>query len=59
MLIASLYHYHFGLMPSFDVLGLGDPLCRHCLGVVQDFVLHFVLIQTIDEFFRYFHRHLC
>ena len=44
VLIARFYHHHFRLMPSFDVLGLGDPLRRHRLGVVQDFVLHVVLI---------------
>jgi hypothetical protein len=45
-------------MPTFDVFCLRDPLCRYCLGVAQDFVLRFALIQTIDELFRYFHRHL-
>jgi hypothetical protein len=31
-------------MPAFDVFRLRDPLRRDRLGVVQDFVLHFVLI---------------
>jgi hypothetical protein len=31
-------------MPTFDVFRLRDPLRRDRLRVVQDFVLHFVLI---------------
>ena len=31
-------------MSAFDVLGLGDPLRRHCLRMMQDFVLHFGVI---------------
>src|SRR5262249_13279062 len=58
MLIASFYHYHFGLMSAFDVLGLGDALRGHCLGVVQVFVLHVVFIKTIDQLFCYSHRRL-
>jgi UDP-galactopyranose mutase len=45
-------------MPALDVLGLSDPLGCDRFGVVQDFVLHVVLIQTIDELFRYLHGHL-
>src|SRR5215471_7687607 len=58
MLIASFYHYHFGLMPAFDMLGLGDPLRSYRFWMMQDFVLHFVFIQTIDQLSCYFHRHL-
>src|SRR6266566_7968362 len=58
MLLSRLDHDHFGMMPAFDVLGLGDALRRHCLGMVQCFVTHFVFIQTIDQSFWYFHRRL-
>jgi hypothetical protein len=44
VLITTFYHHDLSLMPSFDVLGLGDPLRRHRFGVVHDFVLHVVLI---------------
>jgi hypothetical protein len=58
MLIARFQYHHFRLMPALDVLGLRDALRRDRFGVVQDFVLHFVLIQTIDQLFRYFHGDL-
>jgi hypothetical protein len=44
MLIARFQHHNFRLMPAFDVLGLSDPLRRHCLRVAQNFVLHVILI---------------
>ena len=31
-------------MPALDVFRLSDPLRRHCLSVMQDFVVDFVLI---------------
>jgi hypothetical protein len=40
------------------VLGLGDPLCRNGFGMMEDFVLDLVVIQTVDELFRYFHERL-
>lgn len=45
-------------MASLDVLGLRDPLRCDSLGMVQNFVLNLVLIQTINELLRYFHGHL-
>ena len=45
-------------MPGFHVLGLGDPLRRNGFGMMQNFVTNLVVIQTIDELFRYFHERL-
>jgi len=44
MLLSRLDHDHFGMMPAFDVLGLGDSLRSHRLRVMQDFVSHLVFI---------------
>jgi len=44
MLIARFQYHHFRLMPALDVLGLRNALRCDRLGMVQDFVLHFILI---------------
>src|SRR5437764_1223041 len=45
-------------MPALNMLGLGDPLRGDRLGMVQNFVAHFVFVQTIDELLRDFHGRL-
>jgi hypothetical protein len=42
-------------MASFHVFGLRDSLRSDRLGVMQDFVLRLVFVQTIDQPFWYFH----
>src|SRR5207247_7000442 len=40
----------------FHMLGLRESLRSHCLRMMQDFVVHLVFLQTIDQSFWYFHN---
>jgi hypothetical protein len=44
MLVSRFYHDDLGMMPAFHVLGLRDSLRSDCLGMMQNFVLHFVFV---------------
>ena len=42
MRVSSFDYDHFGMMPAFHVLDLGDSLRRHSLGMLQNLVANFV-----------------
>jgi hypothetical protein len=58
MRITGFHHDYFGVMPAFYMLGLRDSLRAHCLGMLQNVVVHFVFIQTLDQSPWHFHKHL-
>src|SRR5439155_20856841 len=58
VLPCRFYHHHFGVTPSFHVLGLGDPLRGKSFRMTQNFVTDLVLIQTINQPFRHLHASL-
>jgi hypothetical protein len=58
MRVSSFDYNHFGMMPAFHVLGLGDSLRRHSLGMLQNLVANFVIIQTLDQSPWHFHTRL-
>ena len=55
MLVDRFNHDHFGMMPAFHVLGLGDSLRGYSLGMAQNLIRNFVCIQTLDQLLWYFH----
>src|SRR5207253_9912835 len=55
MLASGFYHDDLRMMPSFHVLGLGDPLRSNGFRMMQNLVADFVFVETINESFRYFH----
>ena len=55
MLASGFYHDDLRMMPSFHVLGLGDPLRGNGFRMMQNLVADFVFVETINESFRYFH----
>src|SRR4030095_5963493 len=58
MLVARFDHDHFGMMPTFHVLGLGGSLRGYCLWMPQNLIGDFVFIQTLDQLLWYFHNRL-
>jgi hypothetical protein len=52
MLLSGFYHDNLGMVPAFDVLGLGDPLRGNSFWMVQSLVADFALVQTVDESLR-------
>src|SRR5437762_11390713 len=57
MLASGFYHDDLRMMPSFHVLGLGDPLRGNGFRMMQNLVADFVFVERINESFRYFHDH--
>ena len=55
MLASGFYHDDLRMMPSFHVLGLGDPLRGNGFRMMQNLVADFVFVERINESFRYFH----
>src|SRR5437763_15838855 len=55
MLPSGFYHGDLRMMPSFHVLGFGDPLRGNGFRMMQNLVADFVFVETINESFRYFH----
>src|SRR5213083_899609 len=49
VLLSRFYHDDLGMMPALHMLGLGESLCSYRLRMMQDFVLHLAVIQTIDQ----------
>jgi len=45
-------------MPAFHMLRLGDSLRSYGLRMMQNFIRHFVSVQTIDQLLWYFHNRL-
>jgi len=45
-------------MPAFHMLGLRESLRGYCFRMMQDFVVHLVFLQTIDQSFWDFHNRL-
>src|SRR5437660_3602471 len=55
MLASGFYHDDLRMMPSFHVLGLGDPLRGNGFRMMQNLVADLVFVETINESFRDFH----
>src|SRR5437867_10675367 len=58
MLVSRFYHDDLGMMPAFHMLGLRESLRGYCFRMMQDFVVHLVFLQTIDQSFWDFHNRL-
>src|SRR5438046_5829162 len=58
MLVSRFYHDDLGVMPAFHMLGLRESLRSYCFRMMQDFVVHLVFLQTIDQSFWDFHTRL-
>jgi hypothetical protein len=56
VLVSRFDHYDLGMVPSFHMLGLRNSLRSDRLRMLQDFITHLVLIQTVDQSLRYFHE---
>src|SRR4029077_1926548 len=56
MLAPRLRHYNLGVVTTLDMLGCRDRLRGKGFGMMQNLVGNFVLVQKIDEFFRYLHK---
>ena len=51
MLLSRFDHHNLGVVPAFHMLGLGYPLCRYGLRIMQDFVPHLISFkQSISRF---------
>ena len=44
------------MVPGFHVLGLGDPLRGNGFRMMQNLVVNFAFVQTINQLFWYFQK---
>ena len=58
MLVARFDYHHFGVMPAFHVLGVGNSLRGYCLRMMKNLIRDFVFAQTLDQLLWNFHNRL-
>jgi len=54
--VSGFYHDNLGMVPGFHVLGFGDPLRGNDFRMMQNLVVNFAFVQTINQLFWYFQK---